>query len=245
MLSPEARRKRPPAAKATAARTHLPDTSGRPARGRGRKDHDDQPRRVVRIEPWRTGRCQGRRPNAGRLGGLRRITAYASRTQSHSSGLVSRGSIISSIPNYSAVRVGLRTASSLARISVSSTAMRSLTISRPASRCRLIFSGPPMRSASSWRRRSSSSSGCHVMPLKANRPDRSRLDLDRRLVWGVSGGPARWSCPESRKSSASSRAKTAPERGIAIRRWSTRASGGQESATCGHFLALGVNWWCA
>src|ERR1700733_823824 len=56
--------------------------------------------------------------------------------------------------------------------------MRSLTVSRPASRCRLIFSGPPMRSASSWRRRNSSSSGCHVMPQKLT-------DLTR--VWGVPG----------------------------------------------------------
>src|SRR5215472_2059069 len=52
--------------------------------------------------------------------------------------------------------------------SSSRTAIRSRTVSRPASCCRRILSGPPMRWASSCRRRSSSSSGCQVIPTKAN-----------------------------------------------------------------------------
>ena len=63
----------------------------------------------------------GRVPNDGLPGCDGRI-AYASLTQSHSSGRVSRGSMISSTPNRSAVRNGLRTASSRARISASSAA---------------------------------------------------------------------------------------------------------------------------
>jgi hypothetical protein len=67
------------------------------------------------------GDAYGRVPNDG-LPGLAGSVAYASRTQSQSSGLVSRGSMISSIPNRSAVRSGLRTASSPALMSASNAA---------------------------------------------------------------------------------------------------------------------------
>src|SRR5215469_10853013 len=121
------------------------DEPRQPSRGGGRCQWQDL---HLGLDPHWYQRCldrssalkwrQGRVPKDG-LPGCGGSAAYASCTQSHSSGLVSRGSMISSTPNRSAVRNGLRTESRRARISASNAAGSS-ALSRSA---RYAASIPP------------------------------------------------------------------------------------------------------
>src|SRR5580693_10400425 len=91
--------------------------------------------------------------------------------------------------------------------SSSSTARRSRTVSLPASCWRPTLPGPPIRSASSRRRPTSSSSGCHVITKEANQRGFRCLApgeaLTRRPLAKVLRGtvasfavPSRWRTPE-------------------------------------------------